>query len=75
MLVDPDDVEQIADALIASLEQRAKSKGGRARSGEGELIYEPEELRREIIASYGYARFVERLRELVGALIKVESRK
>ena len=58
VLIDPDDVEQIAEAICEALAQ--KSEVGDQRSAE---------LRRQVINANGYQRFVERLARLVEPLV------
>ena len=65
VLVDPDNVAQIAEAIITLL---AKSTGQGAQSKE-ERAESAEQLRREVIEAYGYQRFKERLAEVVKPLI------
>jgi len=57
LLVDPDEVDQIVNALIASLE-----KGG---SPVPAILYQPEALRRKVIDTFGYKHFVERLKAIL----------
>jgi glycosyltransferase involved in cell wall biosynthesis len=96
-LVDPDDVQQIAEAVCSTLSevsaQSAESKEQRAMEvppspGSGvadggqqsdkdkqpitdnkEARLDPELLRREVIAAFGYERFRERLGEIVGKIL------
>src|SRR5205814_269912 len=87
VLVDPDNVVQIAEALIAilarkgaepkekgeKLEIRDRSLETRSRKSDSsasipEIIFDPQTLRREVIATYGYDRFLEILRGILSDL-------
>jgi glycosyltransferase involved in cell wall biosynthesis len=78
VLVDPDSVEEIAAALIAILHRRNAECGmwnaklGEPKNGVAipEIIFDPEALRRAVTEAYGYERFVERVRELVGRFVE-----
>jgi glycosyltransferase involved in cell wall biosynthesis len=84
-LVDPDDVAQIADAICSTLRGISPSPGlgaagGGRQSGKDnepitdneELQLDPELLRREVIAAFGYERFTERLGEILGKMLEAE---
>ncbi len=55
VLVDPDNVDEIAKALIEILSGRHPLR----------ILYQPETLRHEVIAAYGYEKFVERVHEIL----------
>lgn len=59
-LIDPDDVNEIAETIIQIIEKRHPLK----------ILLQPEELRRQVIKRYGYERFKERLRYIVEALLE-----
>jgi glycosyltransferase involved in cell wall biosynthesis len=50
-LIDPDDVEAIAEAIIQILQGKYPNP----------LIYQPEELRKRVIDKFGFERFQKRL--------------
>jgi glycosyltransferase involved in cell wall biosynthesis len=63
-LVDPDSVEQIADAICLTLSgigSQRSDVGGRQSDKDKEPQQAPELLRREVIAAFGFERFKERL--------------
>jgi phosphatidyl-myo-inositol dimannoside synthase len=66
-LIDPDNVDEIAQVLIQILEKKHPL----------EILQQPEALRREVISAYGYEKFKQRLSEIIEPLLKdkVEGRK
>jgi glycosyltransferase involved in cell wall biosynthesis len=64
VLVDPDDVAEISNDLIQILSGQHPLK----------ILYKPEVLRREVLETYGYRRFVERVDEIVKPVIARDSR-
>jgi glycosyltransferase involved in cell wall biosynthesis len=75
ILVDPDNVNEIASAIIQILSGQGEGKGptrkiphSMSNNGDRELIYQPDKLRQEVMGVYGYPQFVKRLDEIVTAL-------
>ena len=60
VLVDPDNSSQLAEAITHVL----------ARDHLFEILKEPNKLREEVVDAYGYPRFVARLKELLGGVIR-----
>ncbi len=59
-LIDPDDVNEIAETIIQIIERRHPLK----------ILQQPEELRRQVIKTYGYEKFKDRLRSIVEPVLK-----
>lgn len=60
VLVDPDDVKKLAETIIQIIARRHPLK----------ILQQPEELRRQVIKTYGYEKFKDRLRSIVEPLLK-----
>jgi glycosyltransferase involved in cell wall biosynthesis len=61
VLIDPDNIPEIANALIAILSQK-HSNG---------MIFDPDTLRSRAIEAYGYQRFRERLGEVIRPVVEI----
>lgn len=79
VLVDPDDIDHIGEAILGILERQIESEAqslgtGRRGTATGvsipEIVFDPDALRREVIAMYGYGRFLERVADIVRRFVQ-----
>jgi glycosyltransferase involved in cell wall biosynthesis len=67
-LVDPDDVAQITETLVAILERQKADSRSAIRLPD--IMFDPEALRVRVIEAYGYEKFKERLSAILEPLLK-----